>query len=175
MHCGTVGIRVQLQGTRSGSWLYFSTLVAPSLTTLLRYMVWIGGSNLALCMSLLWDCSGAWPLTPATHICSWREWSSARALKLWPRKKKRELKAFPSVVSAESQGKQFKSICQERDSGSHYYLERFMAKVYLSLPTDNPSNLNYKRHTHIIQGKVIGIPWNLLLFSLSWLKAEKED
>jgi hypothetical protein len=39
-------------------------------------------------------------------------WSRARALKLWPRKKKRELKAFPSFLLAESQGKQFKNICQ---------------------------------------------------------------
>lgn len=59
-----------------------------------RYTVWIGGSNLALRMSPLWNFSGAWPLSPATNICNWRESSTARVQKLWPRKKKRELKAF---------------------------------------------------------------------------------
>lgn len=149
----------QASGYKEWQLALFYPLSTNTYHTSPRHTVWIGGSNLALCMSLLWDCSGTWPLTPATQICSWKEWSSARAQKLWPRKKKREVKASPSVVLAESQGKQFQNICQERDAGRlSSLLGRFMAKVYLSLPTDNPSNLNHRSHTHIIQDKVIGIP-----------------
>lgn len=59
-----------------------------------RYSVWFRGSYFALYMFPLWNFSGAWPLIPST-ICNWRESSSARVLKLWPRqKKKRKLKTI---------------------------------------------------------------------------------
>jgi len=131
-----------------------------------RYTVWIRGSNLALRMSLLWNFSGAWPLTPATNICSWRD---GAALGLWSygqERKRENWKRFHPLYWQRVKENSLKIFVRKSP-----LLGRFMAKVYLSLRTDNPGNLNYRSHTHNSRqsyGHSLKPP------SLGWLRSERK-
>ena len=121
-----------------------------------RYRVWIGGSDLALCMFF---CEpflgfGSWFQPPISAP----EWSQA-ALGFWSYDQERErTEGVPSHFIGNKSRKTVLKYLFKEGLKKSWLLGRFMAKLHLPLSIDNPNNLNYRSFVQIVQGKLTGSP-----------------